>query len=55
MDPGADSAALRREIAANLAAGEDFLLVNYVRRALGQPGGEHFSPLGRTTGGAIRS
>ena len=46
VDPGADAVAIRREIAANLAAGEDFVLVNYARRALGQPGGGHISPLG---------
>ena len=43
---GADSAAIRREIAANLAAGDDYVLVNYARRSLGQPGGGHISPLG---------
>ena len=46
VDPGADAAAIRREIAANLAAREDFVLVNYARKALGQPGGGHISPLG---------
>ena len=46
VDPGADASAIRREIAANLAAGEDFVLVNYARKALGQPGGGHISPLG---------
>ncbi len=46
VDPGADASEIRREIAANLAAGEDFVLVNYARKALGQPGGGHISPLG---------
>ena len=46
VDPGADASAIRREIATNLAAGEDFVLVNYARKALGQPGGGHISPLG---------
>ena len=46
VDPGADSSAIRHEIAANLAAGNDFVLVNYARKALGQPGGGHISPLG---------
>ena len=46
VDPGADASAIRREIVANLAAGEDFVLVNYARKALGQPGGGHISPLG---------
>ena len=46
MDAGADGAAIRREIAANLASKDDFVLVNYARRALGQKGGGHISPLG---------
>ena len=46
VGPGADVSVIRREIAANLAAGEDFVLVNYARRALGQEGGGHISPLG---------
>ena len=45
---GADTqpAAARRELAANLATGDDFVLVNYARKALGQQGGGHISPLG---------
>ena len=46
VDGSADPAAIRREIAANLATGDDFVLVNYARRALGQQGGGHISPLG---------
>ena len=46
VDESADPAAIRREIAANLATGDDFVLVNYARRALGQTGGGHISPLG---------
>ena len=46
VDPGADASAIRHEIATNLAAGGDFVLVNYARRALGQEGGGHISPLG---------
>ena len=46
VDDGADAAAVRRELAANLAAGDDFVLVNYARRSLGQQGGGHISPLG---------
>ena len=46
VDEGADAVAIRREIAANLATGEDFVLVNYARRSLGQQGGGHISPLG---------
>ena len=46
VDDSADAAAVQRELAANLAAGDDFVLVNYARRSLGQPGGGHISPLG---------
>ena len=46
VDDSEDSAAIRREIAANLATGGDFVLVNYARKALGQTGGGHISPLG---------
>ena len=38
VDGSADPAAIRGEIAANLATGDDFVLVNYARRALGQQG-----------------
>ena len=47
---GADGAAIRREIAANLASKDDFVLVNYARKSLGQPGGGHISPLGAYDG-----
>ena len=46
VDDGADAEAIRREIAANLASGDDYVLVNYARKALGQEGGGHISPLG---------
>ena len=46
VDGDADAAAIRRELAANLATGDDFVLVNYARRSLGQTGGGHISPLG---------
>ena len=46
VDDGADAAAIRREITANLASGDDYVLVNYARKALGQRGGGHISPLG---------
>ena len=46
VDDGADAEAIRREIAANLASGDDYVLVNYARKALGQKGGGHISPLG---------
>ena len=46
VDESADAATIRRELAANLASGGDFVLVNYARKTLGQPGGGHISPLG---------
>ena len=46
VDERADATAIRRELAANLASGGDFVLVNYARRSLGQRGGGHISPLG---------
>ena len=46
VDESADAMAIRRELAANLASGGDFVLVNYARKSLGQPGGGHISPLG---------
>ena len=46
VDPKADGEAIRREIARNLATGDDYVLVNYARKALGQQGGGHISPLG---------
>ena len=46
VDGDADADRIRSEIAANLAARDDYVLVNYARDALGQPGGGHISPLG---------
>ena len=46
VDAQADPAAIRGELAANLARADDFVLVNYARPALGQEGGGHISPLG---------
>ena len=46
VDESTDAAAVRRELAANLATGDDFVLVNYARRSMGQQGGGHISPLG---------
>ena len=46
VDDNADSDAIRRELAANLATRNDFVLVNYARKSLGQEGGGHISPLG---------
>lgn len=46
VDEGAETSAIRRETAANLAATEDFVPVNCALRAFGQQGGGHISPLG---------
>ena len=45
-DADADGEAIRREIATNLATSDDYVLVNYARKSLGQSGGGHISPLG---------
>jgi len=37
---------IKREIMTNLATKDDFVLVNYRRKSLGQKGGGHISPLG---------
>ena len=46
VDDKADAGTIRREIARNLATRDDYVLVNYARKALGQTGGGHISPLG---------
>ena len=46
VEESLEAEAVRGELAANLAAGDDFVLVNYARKALGQRGGGHISPLG---------
>ena len=46
VDEHADTGDIRQELAANLATRDDFVLVNYSRRSLGQEGGGHISPLG---------
>ena len=46
VDESAEPAVIRREMAENLARSEDYVLVNYARKALGQSGGGHISPLG---------
>jgi hypothetical protein len=38
--------AVREDLVANLGRRGDYVIVNYVRRAVGQEGGGHFSPLG---------
>ena len=46
VDDNADASEIRRELVENLASEDDYVLVNYSRKALGQPGGGHISPLG---------
>ena len=46
VDPNADTETIKREIAANLVTEDDYVLVNYARKSLGQKGGGHISPLG---------
>ena len=46
VDANADAETIRREIAANLETGDNYVLVNYARKSLGQNGGGHISPLG---------
>lgn len=46
VDEDASGEAIKREIMANLATKDDFVLVNYHRKSLGQKGGGHISPLG---------
>ena len=41
-----NSQTIRDELIANLGNADDFVLVNYSRKALGQKGGGHISPLG---------
>ena len=45
VDDGAAAPPLVEELARNLAARDDYVLVNYARKALGQTGGGHISPL----------
>ena len=46
VDYGVEAATIGRETAANHSNPGDYMLVNYARRALGQKGGGHISPLG---------
>ena len=55
VDESTDAKAIRRELAANLAAGDDFVLVNYARKALGQRAGATSRRSGRMTRRAIPS
>ncbi len=45
VDDGAAAAAMIGELVRNLATRDDYVLVNYSRKALGQTGGGHISPL----------
>lgn len=46
VDDDADAGAIRQELVRNLETRNDFILINYSRKALGQKGGGHISPLG---------
>lgn len=46
VDDALSDAAIRKELAENLATADDYVIVNYFRPALGQEGGGHISPLG---------
>lgn len=48
------AATFRREARANLDSTGDFVVVNYLRRAAGQDGGGHISPLGAYHAGSDR-
>jgi hypothetical protein len=45
VDDALAASTVRRELLANLSKPGDFVLVNYARAALGQPGGGHISPI----------
>lgn len=46
VSPEADEKTIRDEIVKNLSETGNFVVVNYIRTALGQAGGGHISPLG---------
>lgn len=46
VDGSVSRESMRREIIRNLRRPDDYVVVNFSRRVLGQPGGGHFSPLG---------
>ncbi|MCY4589351.1 MAG: phytochelatin synthase [Alphaproteobacteria bacterium] len=46
VNDGAEPELLRDELADNLATADNYVLINYSRKALGQSGGGHISPLG---------
>jgi Phytochelatin synthase len=45
-DDRLDPSIIRREIVRNLSTEGDYVVVNYARAGVGQPGGGHISPLG---------
>jgi hypothetical protein len=45
VDDSLTDDAIRKELAANLATGGDYVIVNFFRPALGQQGGGHISPV----------
>lgn len=46
VDDALTDDAIRKELMRNLASAGDFVVINYLRGALGQKGGGHISPLG---------
>ena len=46
VDEKANEATLKKEIIENLKTANDYIVVNYSRKRLGQPGGGHISPVG---------
>ena len=46
VDDNADVDRIKNEIIQNMATRDDYVLVNYARKSLGQTGGGHISPLG---------
>lgn len=46
VDKNLDNDAIKSEIINNLKASDDYVIVNYKRSVLNQPGGGHISPLG---------
>lgn len=52
VNTDSDHAALKAQMINNLGHGEDYLVVNYSRKALHQAGGGHISPLGAYDAGS---
>lgn len=46
VDQELDSKVIKKEMIENLATADDYIIVNYKRSVLNQPGGGHISPLG---------